>query len=153
MSMLIYPFGTGKNTRGVPERDLTLAQIYGVSAILILQPTAARLMEVVVYLLNGPGLSPQKAHVLRLGLSGRFAMNIVDDIIVVHHQATGTSMLFDIGVGGQPDGVGVFSHEPLTPARSIRPMALPMPSLSFAGQTKSCELCESGLMVRCERGD
>lgn len=140
--MLITIMNAGKNTRGVPERDLTLAQIYGVSAILILQPTAARLMEVVVYLLNGPGLAPQKAHVLRLGLSGRFAMNIVDDIIVVHHQATGTSMLFDIGVGGQPDGGGVLSHEPLTAARSIRPMALPMPSLSFAGQTKSCELCE-----------
>lgn len=99
-------------------------------------------MEVVVYLLNGPGLAPQKAHVLRLGLNGRIAINIVDDIIVVHHQATGTSMMFDIGLPGNPDGGGVCSHDPLTVPRSIRPMALPMPSLSFAGQTKSCELCE-----------
>lgn len=132
----------GKNSRGVPERDLTLAKIYGISAILILQPSAARLMEVVVYLLNGPGMAPQKAHVLRLGLSGRFAMNIVDDIIVVHHQASSTSMLFDIGLAGQVDGGGVLSHEPLTVARSIRPIALATPSLSFAGQTKSCELCK-----------
>lgn len=95
-----------------------------------------------MYLLNGPGLAPQKAHILRLGINGRIAINIVDDIIVVHHQATGTSMLFDIGLPGSPDGGGVFSHEPLTVPRSIRPMALPMPSLSFAGQTKSCELCE-----------
>lgn len=90
---------------------------------------------------------------MRLSLSGRFAMNIVDDIIVVHHQATGTSILFDIGVGGQPDGVGVFIHEPLTAARSIRPMTLPMPSLSFAGQTKSCELCELNVMVCYESED
>lgn len=141
--MTQFPHFAGKNPRGVPERDLTLAQIYGVSAILILQPTTTRLMEVVVYLLNGPGLAPQKAHLLRLGQAGRFAMNIVDDIVVVHHQATGTSMLFDIGLGGRLVD-GVICHDPLTMARSIRPMVLPIPSLSFAGstQTRSCELCE-----------
>lgn len=76
----------GKGEHGVPDRDLTLAEIYGTLAILILKPTATRLVEVIIYLLNGPGLAPQKSHILQLGHSGRFAMNIVDDLIVVHHQ-------------------------------------------------------------------
>lgn len=76
----------GNNERGVPERDLTLGQIYGTLAILILKPSANRFVEVVIYLLNGAGLAPKKSHVLKLGHSGRFAMNIVDDLVVVHHQ-------------------------------------------------------------------
>lgn len=75
-----------ESERNIPERDVTLGQIYGVSAILLLRPTPNRLIEVVVYLLNGPGLAPRKSHILRLGHSGRFAMNVVDDLIVVHHQ-------------------------------------------------------------------
>lgn len=79
---------TGKNEHGIPERDLTLAEIYGTLAILILRPTTSRLVEVIIYLLNGPGLAPKISHILQLGHSGRFAMNIVDDLIVVHHQVS-----------------------------------------------------------------
>lgn len=82
-----------KGERGVPERDITLAEIYGKLAILILKPTENRLIEVVIYLLNGPGLAPRKSHILRLGHSGRFAMNIVDDLIVVHHQVSSCLMI------------------------------------------------------------
>lgn len=74
--------------RGVPERDLTLGVIYGTMAILILTPAANRLVEVVIYLLNGAGLAPKKSHVLRLGHSGRYAMSIVDDLVIVHHQVS-----------------------------------------------------------------
>lgn len=83
----------GKSEFGIPERDLTLAEIYGTLAILILKPTSIRLVEVIIYLLNGPGLAPKKSHVLQLGHSGRFAMNIVDDLIVVHHQVFHTDHL------------------------------------------------------------
>lgn len=79
-------FFSGKSEHGIPERDLTLAEIYDTLAILILKPTSTRLVEVIIYLLNGPGLAPKKSHILQLGHSGRFAMNIVDDLIVVHHQ-------------------------------------------------------------------
>lgn len=94
-------------------------------------------------------MTPKKAHVLRLGLSGRFAMNIVDDLIVVHHQATSTSLLFDIGLSGFTDNNDVISHEPITTARSIRPITLPLPSLSFVSQTKSCELCKDNIRKHC----
>lgn len=30
----------------------------------------------------------KKSHILRLDMSGRFAINVVDNLIVVHHQAS-----------------------------------------------------------------
>lgn len=60
----------------------------------------------------------------------------------MHHQATGTSMLFDIALSGETDSTGVVHHTPITPGRPIKPFSLKMPSLSFDGETKKCELCK-----------
>lgn len=30
----------------------------------------------------------KKTHILRLDMSGRFAINVVDNLIIVHHQAS-----------------------------------------------------------------
>lgn len=100
-------------------------------------------MEVIVYLLNGPGMAPKKSHLLRLGHSGRFAMNVIDDLIIVHHQASATSLIFDISLSDEVDPItGVKSHAPITPGRSLKPFSLKIPSISLDGQTMSCELCE-----------
>lgn len=141
---------------------MTLAEIYGTLAVLILKPTSTRLVEVIIYLLNGPGLAPQKSHILQLGYSGRFAMNIVDDLIVVHHQvyqqsffivdieylsvstafqASATSLLFDIALSGASNVNDIAYHTPVTLGRPIKPFSLKVPSLSLDGQTKNCELC------------
>lgn len=140
--MCTFAYSAGKSERGIPERDLTLTEIYGKLAILILKPTANRLVEVVIYLLDSPGFAPKKSHVLRLGHNGRFAMNIVDDVIVVHHQATGTSLLFDIALEGEMDENDIIHHSPITQGRPIKPFSLKLPSLSLGGQTKNCELCK-----------
>ncbi|XP_059612293.1 regulator of MON1-CCZ1 complex [Phlebotomus argentipes] len=127
--------------RSVPERDCTLAVIYGTPAILILQPTSSRLVEVVIYMLNGPGLSPRKCHVLRLGHSGRFAINIIDDLVIVHHQATATSLLFDVAQPGELDPISkVIYHHSIIPGKPLRPFSLKMPSISLEGETVNCTL-------------
>lgn len=109
---------------------------------MILRQTAFRLVEVVIYMLNGPGLAPKKSHILKLGLSGRFAMNVVDDLIIVHHQASSTSLLFDIALTGEVDPVSkVVCHTPLVPGRSIKPFTMKLPSLSLDSQLMNCDLC------------
>lgn len=126
----------------VLERDVTLAQLYGTSAILILRQTPNRLIEVVVYLLNGPGLAPKKSHILKLGYSGRFAMNVVDDLIIVHHQASATSLVFDILLYGETDPIsGVVCHSLSIPGKSIKPFTLKLPSISLEEKIMKCELC------------
>lgn len=71
------------------ERDVTLATLYGVPAVLILRhQSGPQTAEVHVHTLSGPGQAPVKSHVLKLGLSGRFAINVVDNLILVHHQVS-----------------------------------------------------------------
>ncbi|XP_012157077.1 uncharacterized protein C18orf8 isoform X2 [Ceratitis capitata] len=126
-------------SRDVQESKVTLGQVYGTMAVFLLQASVEGMMEVEVYLLNGPGLAPRKCHVLRLGHIGRFAINTVDNLIVVHHQASATSLLFDIALAGEQMN-GVTYHTPITPGRSIRSFALKLPSLSPDGQIMQCEL-------------
>lgn len=51
--------------------------------------------EVWLIPISGPN-STQSTHILKTGLIGRFAVNVVDDLVVVHHQSSQTSQLFDI---------------------------------------------------------
>lgn len=69
------------------ERDVTLATLYDTPAVLILRhQSGPQTAEVHIHTHNGSGQAPVKSHVLKLGLSGRFAINIVDDLVLVHHQ-------------------------------------------------------------------
>lgn len=128
--------------KSVLERDVTLGVLYGVSSIFILHQTQSRLVEIVIYTLNGPGLAPKKSYILRLGHQGRFAMNIVDDLVIVHHQASKTSLIFDIMLPGERDSVtGIVTHAPLTSGKQIKPFHLKLPSLSYdTSNTMECEL-------------
>ena len=38
--------------------------------------------------------APRKAHILKLDMSGRFAVNIVDNLVIVHHQPSKVSHLY-----------------------------------------------------------
>lgn len=111
------------------------------SSIFILHQTQTRLVEIVIYTLNGPGLAPKKSYILRLGHQGRFAINIVDDLVIVHHQASKTSLIFDIFLPGEADSVsGVITHVPLTSGKPIKPFHLKLPSLSYDTSTMECDL-------------
>uniref|UniRef100_A0A3P8QET1 Mic1 domain-containing protein n=1 Tax=Astatotilapia calliptera TaxID=8154 RepID=A0A3P8QET1_ASTCA len=71
------------------ERDIAMATIYGQLYVMYLKhhsrtansPSA----EVVLYHLSREG-SCKKSHVLKLNTTGKFALNIVDNLVVVHHQ-------------------------------------------------------------------
>lgn len=129
-----------KSDKKLNVDDITLGVLYGTGAILLRQQTPTRLVEVVIYLLNGPGMAPKMSHVLRLGHTGRFAMNVVDDVIVVHHQETRTSLLFDIALKGDEDPIdNVTRHSPLTTGRPMKPFQLRLPSIS-SETILECEL-------------
>nr|XP_023017171.1 uncharacterized protein C18orf8 homolog [Leptinotarsa decemlineata] len=128
------------------ERDVTLATLYGVPAVLILRhqsgPTNA---EVQVHTLSGAGQAPVKSHILKLGQAGRFAVNVVDDIILVHHQASRSTLLFDTTLPGESDG-NVKYHTPIAPARSLRPARLVIHGL-MQPEIHICELYSPNWVV------
>lgn len=95
--------------------------------------------------------SCKKMYILKLNRTGKFALNVVDNLVVVHHQDTEvrrcvmssaitciildfwalhsyffqTSVIFDIRLRGEYDGT-VILHQPVLPARSIHPYHIPM---------------------------
>ncbi|KAK9870433.1 hypothetical protein WA026_008003 [Henosepilachna vigintioctopunctata] len=128
------------------ERDITLGTLYGTPAFLILRhQSGPQTAEVHIHELSGPGQAPVKTHILKLGMSGRFAINIVDNLILVHHQASRSSQIFDIALPGESDGI-VKYHTAVGPAKSFKPASLTVPGLDD-NQMQPCELYSPNWVV------
>ncbi|XP_034415996.1 regulator of MON1-CCZ1 complex isoform X2 [Cyclopterus lumpus] len=131
------------------ERDIAMATIYGQMFVMYLKhhsrtnsPTA----EVVLYHLPREGVC-KKTHVLKLNTTGKFALNIVDNLVVVHHQSSQTSLIFDIKLK-EPD-CAVNTHQPVLPARSIHPYRIPLagPAVVPSQPPIPCQLYSSSWSV------
>ncbi|XP_032520567.2 regulator of MON1-CCZ1 complex [Danaus plexippus] len=59
-------------------------------------------------------------HVLKTGLVGRFAVSVIDDLVVIHHQSSQTSLIFDIMEEAKPENNTVV-HKPIVQGISMRP--------------------------------
>ncbi|KAK7582636.1 hypothetical protein V9T40_014081 [Parthenolecanium corni] len=105
------------------ERDVTLTSCYNQTRVLIFQHSQNGALpgtDIAVYTVS-KNIPAKKTHVLKLSLCGRFALNIVDDLIVVHHQISKTSFIFDIGlVIREEDSVTI-----LTPIIDAMPIKIP----------------------------
>ncbi|KAH0517402.1 hypothetical protein LTLLF_121065 [Microtus ochrogaster] len=118
-----------KSTKlSLSERDIAMATIYGQLYVLFLRhhsrTSNSTGAEVVLYHLPREGAC-KKMHILKLNRTGKFALNVVDNLVVVHHQDTETSVIFDIKLRGEFDGSVTF-HHPVLPARSIQPYQIPV---------------------------
>ncbi|XP_042216165.1 regulator of MON1-CCZ1 complex-like isoform X1 [Homarus americanus] len=137
---------SGTHSTGVTlgERDVCVGTVYGLVTICVLRhpstPTVAAHLD--VYTQNKDG-NFKRTHICRLELTGRFAVNIIDSLIIVHHQASKTSLLFDILLGGEVNG-GITSVYPITVPRSIQPFSLvepdAVPSTTSQPISLPCEL-------------
>ncbi|RWS28618.1 uncharacterized protein B4U80_07231 [Leptotrombidium deliense] len=117
------------------ERDVALVSLYGKTCLLVLKHESLRQSKgahIAVYTLS-KDMPPQVEHVLELQLTGRFAMNIVDDLIAVHHQTSQTSLLFDVRFPGARKEGSICYHSPVIPPYSIKPFKI--------DEKLSCELC------------
>ncbi|CAG0916125.1 unnamed protein product [Notodromas monacha] len=93
------------------ERDFILAEVYNQNYILVVkhQPRGNSSLggEIVVFNVNKDS-SPTKCHILKVERGGKLAVNIVDNLVVVHHQTTKKSQVFDVGLPGETDGYVVY---------------------------------------------
>ncbi|CAB1341084.1 unnamed protein product [Coregonus sp. 'balchen'] len=109
------------------ERDIAVATIYGQLYVMYLKhhsrTTDSPCAEVVLYQLTREG-SCKKTNVLKLNTTGKFALNVVDNLVVVHHQSSQTSIIFDIKLR-EPD-CALNVHQPVLPGRSIHPYRIPL---------------------------
>ncbi|XP_012252162.2 regulator of MON1-CCZ1 complex [Athalia rosae] len=135
----------------VSERDVALAVLYGTPSIIVLrhQPGLSRSVgtaQVYVYTVHKM-LTIKRSHVLKLDTSGRFAINVVDNLIIVHHQASETSMIFDIELPGVSDGT-VMHHTSIALPKPIKPYSLKVPGASLLEQlSQPCQLYSPSWVV------
>ena len=137
--------GTLRESRtSLLERDVVIVNLYGVQYVAVIRssPQLAQVTqgaEVLLYQLFHD--SPARlAHVLSIDISGRFTLSVVDNLVIVHHQAWKTSMLFDISYGG--DVVGTYKkHQPVLAPLSIAPTKLDIkPKRSKSSNSESPSL-------------
>jgi hypothetical protein len=127
--------------QSVSERDVICGSLYDKPAILILRTTRNRTLEIFVYMLLSKEF--KKSHILQLGFSGRVAISIIDSVIIVHHQTSKISLLFDIALTGEVDSLdkSITIHSPLViSGKSIRPFSIKLPSVSLKESTMNFEL-------------
>ncbi|KFW84655.1 Uncharacterized protein C18orf8, partial [Manacus vitellinus] len=133
------------------ERDIAMATIYGQLYVLYLRhhsrTSNSTGAEVVLYHLPREG-SCKKTHILKLNRTGKFALNVVDNLVVVHHQDTETSVIFDIKLRGEFDGSATI-HQFVLPPRSIQPYQIPVagPASVTSQAPVPCKLYSSSWIV------
>ncbi|XP_076305323.1 regulator of MON1-CCZ1 complex protein bulli [Tachypleus tridentatus] len=127
------------------ERDVALATIYLKTCIIVLRHqsrgpgnTGA---EIVIYTFQ-KDTPPRKTDILKLDMSGRFAVNVIDNLVLVHHQASKTSMIFDTRLSSESDGYFKY-HRPFTSPHPIKPFKLKVPTVPSHSMSESAEVeCE-----------
>ncbi|XP_034184365.2 regulator of MON1-CCZ1 complex protein bulli [Osmia lignaria lignaria] len=149
-----FEMETGSTKPGklaVSERDVALAVLYGTPCIILLrhQPGANRSTgsaSVYVYTVHKM-TTIRRSHILKLDVSGRFAINVVDNLIIVHHQASKTSMIFDIMLPGVSDGT-VMHHTSVAAAKPMKPYSLKVPGATLSNETyQPCQLYSPNWVV------
>uniref|UniRef100_A0A8C4PY00 Regulator of MON1-CCZ1 n=1 Tax=Eptatretus burgeri TaxID=7764 RepID=A0A8C4PY00_EPTBU len=135
------------------EPDVTTAVIYGQLYVVVLRhrvrttPSQAG-SEVWLYHLSRDGHTC-KIHVLQLNSTGCFATNVVDNLVVIHHRASKTSMVFDIQLKKVSEGP-VKLHQPVLPSLPICPFTIqPRAGASLGAGTAvtTCELYSTSWIV------
>ena len=110
----------------VMERDVVIMCLYGVHYIGVIRNTLlpGQGAEVLLYQINDDNSPARLAHVLMMDISGRFTLSVVDDLIIVHHQAWKTSLVFDIMFGENDQTGPVRRHQTILAPLSIAPTKL-----------------------------
>ena len=103
----------------IKEKDVVLISIYEnrrYVAVVLNRPHQSS--EIHLYAVSKDHSSLTRSHVLRVPVNGGIAVNVVDNLILVHHQPSAISYVFDIAAPADFDGT-VHRHSPVCTA-SVR---------------------------------
>lgn len=121
------------------DRDVTMAVIYDYLYVIVLRHSPNSGAEIVMYMVQKESPA-RKTDVLKLDMSGRFAINVVDSLVMVHHQASKTTVVFDIKLEGKSDGY-VKYHYPVLSPLPIKSFKLMLPVVNLQAGTDKMEFC------------
>ncbi len=106
------------------ERDVVIMSLYHQHYVGVIRNSVTPGAEVLLYQLSTD--APAKlAHILSVDVGGRFTLSIVDDLVIVHHQAMKTSMQFDIfSKSESTTTAGTPKHQPMLAPLAVAPTKL-----------------------------
>ena len=109
----------------VKERDVFVINLYSIQYIAVIRtsPKGPGMgSEVLLYQLFQDGQA-KLTHICGIDIPGRCTLSVVDNLVVVHHQASKTSMMYDIAFGGVVSGT-ITTHSTVISPLPIAPCTL-----------------------------
>jgi hypothetical protein len=97
----------------IKDKDVVMVSLYDnrhYVAIVVNRPQQSS--EIHLHLVSKDQTTVTKRHILKVPVNGSIALNVVDNLVVVHHQPTATSYVFDISASADFDGT-VHRHSPV----------------------------------------
>ena len=110
----------------VMERDVVIMRLYGQHYVGVIRNTLlpGQGAEVLLYQIPDDSNPARLAHILMMDISGRFTLSVVDDLVIVHHQAWKTSLVFDIMFNEKDSSGQVKKHQAVLAPLAIAPAKL-----------------------------
>lgn len=118
----------GSDSLKLFEHSVTIASIYGSVRLLVLQHESLNVKskgaQILVYTVNQDSGITTKTHTLDLDVSGRFAINVLDNLVIAHDQPSKSSFIFDIMIDSTEKSDCPEHFVSLFDSRPIRPLAM-----------------------------
>jgi hypothetical protein len=95
---------------------------------------------------------PRVTHILDLELTGRFAVNVVDNLIIVHHQTSQTSLIFDIRCKETTIEDNIPRFKTLISPYTIKPFCLTGQSIPIDMYARSWAVFQPNIIIDASVG-
>ncbi|MFH4978483.1 hypothetical protein AB6A40_005192 [Gnathostoma spinigerum] len=108
-------FGRSISKTNLAEREVSVASVYGQLYVLVLRYSTreSKAEDIAMYQLSSnPMQEATLVHKLVLDLPGAFATHVLDNIIIVHHQPSHRSLIYDVRIH-EPRAYTVPQHRPI----------------------------------------
>ncbi|XP_067932281.1 regulator of MON1-CCZ1 complex-like [Watersipora subatra] len=129
VDLAFYP---AEPTLTLLRRDVILSKVYGQLYVVVLKKDAraSQFSQIILYKLTKERVAI-KSNVLSFTSSGRFEVNIVDSMILVHQLQTKTTFLYDLKFGYVKDQQVCLHQQPLIAPLPMKQVTDNAPFFSF----------------------
>lgn len=114
--------------------DVVVMKLYGIVYVAVRNTVQSRATEIVLYQPMSDG-SARPAHRLSVDFSPPITMSVVDNLVIVHHQVSKTSMMYDVGLEERTAQGGSIQHSPLLSPLPIAPCFVPQTRSGSGGKS------------------
>lgn len=110
------------------ERSISIVCLYGVVRLLVLRNQSLNIKtrgaQILIYSVDIVSGLTSKTHILDLDVDGKFAINVLDNLVIAHDQPSKSSFIFDIKIKSTERSDCDRHHVSLLERQTMRPLRL-----------------------------